>query len=211
MLVDTSKDTCTDITDTMKFEIATHMDSSAMSDMFRLPSHAMGDSAEAMPATKPRLGHPSIPMTPLGNVLNLEGSLPSPHTPSMASAAPGTATGTPGRAAADASAKKDKNDKNKKDKRDRALPTTPLARGQALCKAVHKTICSVASCGIRMSGIQHQDQLKSQMKKLETTLATIYNELTKLVKAGVNDEASYEKLMNQYLNAKSEAQDTVST
>ena len=211
MLVDTSKDTCTDITDTMKFEIATHMDSSAMSEMFRLPSHVMGDSAEAMPSSTARLGHPSIPRAPLGAALNVESlqgsALPSPQTPTLS---PGAAPGT-GSAADAASAKKAKKDAHKKDKRDRALPTTPLARGQALCKAVHKTICSVASCEIRMSGIQHQDQLKGQMEKLEAVLATIYNDLTKLVKAGVNDEASYEKLMNQYLNAKSEAQDTVST
>jgi hypothetical protein len=207
VLIDASKKISTDISDTVRAQIITHMDGASVSELFNLPDAKSGmpESTTLLGISPPGAAGSGAAAIDVPSPTSLSAANLSPGTPGGGNSVPGTPNlrGMPG-TVPETPASRGKKDEEKKK---RALPSTPLSRGQALHKAIHKYMCTIESNVLKMSGLRHQEGLRGQMVAMKEKLVTIYNDVGKLVKAGCDTEASYEKHLNLFVMAKNEAQE----
>ena len=159
-----------------KFDILTQMDKTRMSDIFK-PLDALSD----------RFGSPAPPV----------GVAALPPAPSEAAAAPALSAGSVV-AVADAPVVAILGK--------RAVPTTPLKKGQALMKGTHKLMCEIQSTLNRMKAMKYQNELMVRLQEIVTALQEVYNGVQSLVKEGIELESEYKPFLDKFLDIKSGSQ-----
>ena len=91
----------------------------------------------------------------------------------------------------------------------RASVTTPLKKGGALQRQVNKYVCNIKSILVQMSSMKYQADLRTRLNTISDDAESIYNDIGSLLKAGANDDASYEKSLRSFLELRNANNDDI--
>jgi hypothetical protein len=90
-----------------------------------------------------------------------------------------------------------------------AVPATPLKKGQALVKVMHKYMCNLQGMQIQMNLMRHQSLLQDKLRDHVALIQQTYNRGGKLAQTGCNEQPTWDALAADYLAIKESCKDDV--